>query len=143
MDSDMKELSSTMESIHSQFDATEASVEASRDSVAQLVGTKRLLSRLNFLFELPTTLKKCIVERRFDDAVSSYKTSTKVGWVIAFIFRLASRVSIRYWPSTVTCAPSKPFETKLNKSFESLKAYSEQRSRLKYRDFYGTNVTMS
>ncbi|OAO13580.1 vacuolar protein sorting-associated protein [Blastocystis sp. ATCC 50177/Nand II] len=76
-----KRMSSLMERIQTVSSTTNtigSSLDANRTKVDKLVNVKRLLKKLQFLFDLPSRLQRCVELEAYDQAVDYYISSSQV-----------------------------------------------------------------
>lgn len=72
MENEMNKLDATLNAVTEYSDKVNNALHDKRSQIAQLSGVHTLLHKLQFLFELPSRLKKCIEFKQFDIAVRYY-----------------------------------------------------------------------
>eukprot|EP00741_Cyanophora_paradoxa_P013928 tig00020723_g13445.t1 len=78
MENEMEKLSSTVDEISRQSEAINSNLSAHRYKIEQLNGVRRLLKKLQFLFQLPDRLNRAIKLEAYSQAVKYYATSANV-----------------------------------------------------------------
>ena len=72
MENEMNKLDTTLSAVTEYSDKVNKALHDKRSQIAQLSGVHTLLHKLQFLFELPSRLKKCIEFKQYDIAVRYY-----------------------------------------------------------------------
>lgn len=78
MEDEMKALTVTMAEIDTMSGSVNASLADKRAQIDKLVRARRLLKRLEFLFELPRKLNSCVAAKKYDEAVKYYTTTDEI-----------------------------------------------------------------
>ena len=92
MEEEMAQLEHTMEQVSASSASLNASLSSKRDDVDKLVGVRRLLQKLEFLFELPAKLAACIDSHQYAIAVADF---TKVSGILRRYAHVSSFEAIR------------------------------------------------
>ncbi|KAJ8610852.1 hypothetical protein CTAYLR_006476 [Chrysophaeum taylorii] len=78
MEDEMRSLTTTMADIDSMSTAVNSSLADKRAQIDKLVRARRLLKRLEFLFELPRKLSAAVAAKNYDEAVRYYTTTDEI-----------------------------------------------------------------
>jgi hypothetical protein len=78
MEDQMNQLASNMETIIESNRSISSNVSGRRGQLEKLNGVRKLLVKLQFLFELPTKLQKCIEAGEHEKAVTYYAAATSI-----------------------------------------------------------------
>lgn len=78
METEISELSTGIEKVTARYESVSAKFRPNREAVAKLVGVKGLLTKLEFLFDLPQRLRRSIELGAFAQAVRYYSMSIPV-----------------------------------------------------------------
>jgi hypothetical protein len=92
MEEEMERLTATMDQVGASSGALNASLASKRDDVDKLVGVRRLLQKLEFLFELPAKLSAAIEGGRYGAAVADF---TQVSGILKRYSHVSSFEAIR------------------------------------------------
>ena len=92
MEQEMEKLTATMDQVGASSGALNTSLASKRDDVDKLVGVRRLLQKLEFLFELPAKLGAAIDEGRYGAAVADF---TQVSGILRRYSHVSSFEAIR------------------------------------------------
>eukprot|EP01046_Picozoa_sp_COSAG06_P042361 COSAG06_NODE_5387_length_3511_cov_4.500000_1_plen_335_part_00 len=73
MEDEMQSLAATITKISDGSNRINTNLSEHRAKIDKLTGVRRLLTKLQFLMELPARLRQCVVEERFGDAIRYYE----------------------------------------------------------------------
>ena len=78
MEDEMQSLAATITKISDGSTRINTNLSEHRAKIDKLAGVRRLLTKLQFLMELPARLRQCVVEERFSDAIRYYEGTKAV-----------------------------------------------------------------
>ena len=92
MERDMDQLTASMDAIATSSDSINAELAPSREQIERLTGIRRLVKKLQFIFELPSRLRKAIDMEAYAQAVKYYNLTERT---LAAFAHLASFKAIQ------------------------------------------------